>query len=259
FGFLESSSYRLARFDSMEHNRRIAEELWRLRDRARKPLQQALAEALRPGAEHLADYLLAARRTIQGGPALSPQGIDADRLARWVAHLRAAAKDEADLLYAWATAATKEPKQQAVALAALVEGWRKRQSEADVALKGAEMVIDYDRAGAGAWAADGLSFGPGPVRPGERRLGIDAARPIARSHDRGAAEKDAIWDVLRPAPGAENAPAPLGAIVRAGRTLRTPNFTIKSGKVFYLVRGSGRAYAAVSQHVMINGPLHGQL
>ncbi|HKB35466.1 MAG TPA: DUF1549 domain-containing protein, partial [Gemmataceae bacterium] len=260
FGFLESSSYRLARFDSMEHNRRVAEELWRLRERARKPVQQALAEALRPGTEHVADYLLAARRTIQGGRAAAPDGIDADRLTRWVAHLRAAAKDETDPLHAWAlVAAAKEPKQQAAALASLVEGWRKRQSEADAALKGAEVVIDYHRPAPCAWAADGPSFGSGPVRPGEMRLGVEVSRPIAKIHDRGAAEKDATWDLLRPAPGAENDPGPLGAVVRAGRTLRSPNFTIKSGKVFYLVRGNGRAYAAVSQHVMINGPLHGQL
>src|SRR5262245_30460136 len=61
FGFLASSSYRQARFDSLEQNRRIAEGLWWLRERARGPVQRALADALRPAAEHLADYLLAAR------------------------------------------------------------------------------------------------------------------------------------------------------------------------------------------------------
>jgi hypothetical protein len=46
---------------------------------------------------------------------------------------------------------------------------------------------------------------------------------------------------------------------RPGRTLRTPSFTLTGGKVFYLVRGTGMAYAAVGQHVMIAGPLHGRL
>ena len=68
FGFLESSSYRQVRFDSMAHNRRVAEELWQLRRRSRPVVQKALAEALRPGTERLADYLLAAREIIQTEP-----------------------------------------------------------------------------------------------------------------------------------------------------------------------------------------------
>jgi hypothetical protein len=48
-------------------------------------------------------------------------------------------------------------------------------------------------------------------------------------------------------------------MARAGRTIRTPNFKIGPGKLYYLVRGSGRAYAAVDGHHLIAGPLHGQL
>jgi hypothetical protein len=77
--------------------------------------------------------------------------------------------------------------------------------------------------------------------------------------EQAAAEKDAFWDGLKPAPGVENDPGLLGAVVRAGRTIRTPSFTLTGGKVFYLVRGSGIAYASVGQHVMIAGPLHAHL
>ncbi|MBI1915779.1 MAG: DUF1549 domain-containing protein, partial [Planctomycetes bacterium] len=256
FGFLASSSYRLARFDSMEHNRRVAADLWRLRERARGPLQRALADALRPSVEHLAEYLLAAREAIQTRPAGVPGKLDADLLGRWVDHLLAAAKDETDPLHAWAkTAAVKEPKQRT---AALVDSWWKQEAQAATALRSAEVVLDYGKAGAD-WMPDGVSFGPGPVRPGDVRLGAKTQNPIAPICDRGAAEKDPTWDALRPAAGAENDPGALGGFMAAGRTLRTPSFTITRGKVFYLVRGRGRAYAAVSQHVMINGPLHGQL
>ena len=37
------------------------------------------------------------------------------------------------------------------------------------------------------------------------------------------------------------------------------SFQVTAGKVFYLVKGSGRAYAAVDSHVMIQGPLHAAL
>src|SRR5262249_12915655 len=63
-----------------------------------------------------------------------------------------------------------------------------------------------------------------------------------------------------PAPGAELDPGPMGSVVCAGHSLRTPTFTLgNEGKLFYLVKGNGRAYVAVDSHVLINGPLHGQL
>ncbi len=42
-------------------------------------------------------------------------------------------------------------------------------------------------------------------------------------------------------------------------TLRTPEFTLKHGKAFALVKGSGMIYAGVGQHIMLAGPLHGGL
>ncbi len=109
------------------------------------------------------------------------------------------------------------------------------------------------------WLPDGFAFGPGPVRPGELRIRGDATKPVLHFREYGAAEKDPTWDVLKLAPGAENDPGTLGGAVRAGRTLRTPTFPLTTGKVFYLVKGSGFVYAAVGSHVMISGPLHGQL
>jgi hypothetical protein len=97
------------------------------------------------------------------------------------------------------------------------------------------------------------------MRPGDVRFGADPARPIIQFCELGAAEKDPLWNGLRPAAGAENDPGAVGGVLRAGRTLCTPAFKISTGKVFYLVKGSGRAYAAVNSHALIAGPLHGQL
>jgi hypothetical protein len=285
FGFLESSSYRLVRFDSLLHNRQIAEELWKLRDQSRPAIQRVLAEELRPTVERLADYLLAARAVLQGG---LPEDIarerilDARLLGRWVTHLRDGVRDEQDLFHAWAKIAAearaKEPQRLAELLKPIVANWHKRQADVETALNGVEVVINYEKWDPATWLPDDVPFGPGPVRPGEIRLVGDpvhaTAGPAVRttptrlaqpwhSHiklfDYAAAEFDGTWDDMRPAPGAESDSGALANVVRAGRTLRTPTFTLTTGKVFYLVKGAGQAYAAVDQHVLINGPLHAVL
>jgi hypothetical protein len=276
FGFLESSGYRLVRFDALEHNRRIARELDALRRKARPVVQRALAEALRPGAERLAEYLLAARAVMLDGTASRPAAeherleriarerrLAADRLARWVAHLGRAAQDTGDPLHAWARVAADagagDPARLAERLRPMITEARKRNAAADAALKGAEVIVDYSRCRPGEWMPDDVSFGTGPVRPGELRLGGEPGRLELKFFDRGAAEIDPVWRGLRAAPGEEGEPGAVGRRLRAGRTLRTPSFTVQGGKVFYLVRGKGLAYAAVDAHVLINGPLHGAL
>jgi hypothetical protein len=274
FGIVESSTYRLARFDSMEHNRRIAEQLWKLREQGRPPIQWALAAAVRPALDRLADYLLATRDVLlsESAGTRSRRGVeevararhlDAGLLQKWMAVVDDAVKDSNDPLYAWAQVAADaragEPKRLAELLGPLVERWRKRQAEAAVALAGAEVVVDYARLAPEQWLPDGVTFGPGPVRPGEVRLSADSGQPIVKFFDCAAAEKDVTWDRLKPAAGAENDPGALAAVVRAGRTLHTPAFQVSSGKVFYLVKGNGQAYVAVDAHVMIAGPLHGKL
>jgi cytochrome c553 len=271
FGFLESSSYRLARFDSLPHNRRVADDLDKLRDRARAAVLKALAEDVRPVAEHVADYLLAAREALGAGAKSGAGGVeevararklDAALLGKWTAHLLAAARDTPDPLHAWAVVATDagsgEPKRLAETLKPLVEEGRRQDSDIAESLKGAEVVVDYTKPAPG-WLPDGVGFGPRPVRPGDVRLTGDAGRPAVKLIEEAAAEKDSFWDGLKLAPGVENDPGLLGVVVRAGRTLRTPSFTLTGGKVFYLVRGSGIAYAGVGQHVMIAGPLHAHL
>jgi hypothetical protein len=447
YGFLKSSSYRLARFDSAEHNQRIARELADLRRKSRPVLQRALAESLRPTTEHLAEYLLTALEALQVRPEVEKGGdvvfedfengtyrnwtvtgtafgtrpqtlhtiakyqgrinavgkffvnshnvrkgedvrqgdahtgtltsrkftvahdsitmlvgggahagktcvnmlingkvvrtatgrnsnqmfpvrwdvrsyrrqsaqiqivdnatggwgnigvdhivftnkmetpdkgraakslrpkyrerlekiartrhLDPVFLTRWAGHLSSAARDTSDPLHLWAKLAAEPASQDSRKLAELLRptlaAWRQRDTEAANALKRAEVVIDYARSPAKDWLPDGPAFGQAPVRPGDIRFGQDPARPILKMVDYAAAEKDPLWDGLRPAPGAENDPGALGRVVRSGRTIRTPAFKITTGKVFYLVKGSGSIYAAVDSHALIAGPLHGQL
>ena len=67
FGLLESCNYRLVRFDSLDHNRKVARELAQARERARPLIEHALAHAAQPMVEQMPDYLLAARDVILSG------------------------------------------------------------------------------------------------------------------------------------------------------------------------------------------------
>jgi hypothetical protein len=255
FGFLQSSHYRLARFDSMEHNRHVAAELWELRAKGRAAIRKALAASLRPGAERLAEYLLAAREAMQAGADATPRRmaeiahthkLDVALLGQWVTHLRTAADDEKDPLHLWAMF-SRDARRSASRGAA-------NQAKSDT-----QVILDYAHSAPKDWLPDGFAFGPAPVRAGELYIDGTPEKPALSFREHTAAEKDPAWDVLKSAPGGENDPGALGGAVRAGRTLRTPTFPLTDGKVFYLVKGSGFVYAAVGSHVMIAGPLHGHL
>ncbi|MDR3638836.1 MAG: DUF1549 domain-containing protein, partial [Isosphaeraceae bacterium] len=202
-GFLQSSTYRFARFDSADQNRQVAADLAGLRARHRRALQQDLARELRSAIEGLDDRQLN------------------------------------DRLHPFERIATG-PKQ------AGLPDW-------------AEVVLDFGRLGPNDWMPDDVGFGLGPQRAADPIFGENSASPITGIETRGTARYERAWDRLSLAPGAENDPGRLGEVMRAGRTLRTPTFALRPGKLYYLVQGKGHAYAAVDSHAMIAGPLHGQL
>jgi hypothetical protein len=261
FGILESSSYRLARFDSLVRNRQITEDLWKLREQARRPLQQALAEDVRPGLDRLAEYLLAAREITQSRERESAvqriaqaRRLDATLLERWSNYLGTAVKNPDDPFHSWARVATDPKVKDSQPLADILH-----PLHAKAAQKGVDVVIDYAKTRPADWLPDDVTFGPGPVRPGEFRVAGSRDQPAVSVVTTAAAEKDAAWDRLQLAPGVENDPGALSGLLRAGRTIRTPTFTLTGGKLYYRVKGRGQAYAAVDQHALIAGPLHAQL
>jgi hypothetical protein len=68
FGILQSCSYRLVRFDTADDEKRIAAELAAVREKGRKAVGAAIAEAVRPEIKVMASYLMAARDAIQDRP-----------------------------------------------------------------------------------------------------------------------------------------------------------------------------------------------
>jgi hypothetical protein len=250
FGVLESSNYRLARFDTITHNRKIAQELWKLGTQSRDRLQLGIANAAIPTIEKSHLYLLTAAGVEDHAKELDPV-----LLKRWQQALAKARKDEVSPLHAFAIAAADQKRPVTEVLQSLV----KRPAPAPLDLKNAEVIVDYRKPSAPDWLPDDLAFGPGAVQPGDIILGTTPTRPIARIVEQAAAERDRTWDGLKLIAGTQNESGSLGGAMRSGRTLRTPEFTLKHGRAFALVKGSGMIYAGVGQHIMLAGPLHGSL
>ena len=99
---------------------------------------------------------------------------------------------------------------------------------------------------------------PGPVLPGQMVLTGDTMTPLEIATN-AAARRDAVWGDLGLAQGSQNDPGRLAGWIRAGRTLKTPTFTLESGSVNYLIDGAAHVYACVDSHTMINGPLHAEV
>jgi hypothetical protein len=197
-GYLQSSSYRLTRFETWEQDRKIAGELEKLDAQHRPLLAAAAAKAVEAKAEILAATLAA----------------DFDELK------------------------------------SLLE-------VEEVSPGSAEVIVDYANCDTAAWMTDGPTFGPSPIRAGEIVLSADPAQPIEIA-SYGAARRDPAWNGLSPG-ASEGDQGRLSGWLRAGRTLKTPTFTLKTGQVHYLIEGAGHVYAAVDSHAMVNGPLHGEV
>ena len=282
FGILEGSCYRQVRFDTLEQDRRTAARLARHRDEGGRSVRGSLAAASAASHARTESYLLASREAILGAGEVPPgrpvkpepsgeayrerlstiarsRSLDTDRLKQWVVAVLNAVGDSRDPLHPWAVAAgdprAANPNGFADVLRHLAADLRKTDGNLRGAARGVEIVADYASTAPPPWLPDGSAFGTGPVRPGDVRR----AEGFVRLVDRAAAEYDRFWDGLKPVAGSENDPGALGPLVRAGRTLCTQSFSLSTGKLFYLVRGAGRAYAAVDAHTMIAGPLHGQL
>ena len=91
-GYLQSSSYRQVRFESMEHNRLVAHKLWALRERTSKELRSQLGQRMLVGIAELPAYLRAAAKVLQNSEDIerfaAERQLDPARLTAWRDYLR---------------------------------------------------------------------------------------------------------------------------------------------------------------------------
>jgi hypothetical protein len=253
-GFLESSNYRLVPFETMEHNRKFAAVIWKHLDEFRLKYTKSFAARDQAKLADLEDYLEEARAVLQKNKStVTPEKketMDANRVGRWVNHLKASANDRRDPFHNYARV-----------ILGLPESPVSRAEKLNV-------IVDYANCSPEMWLSDGFAFGPGPVPAGALfvatsttesnrsvQIGGTHGGPFATET---AAVFDPGWANLK-ATGADNEPGAVGRMIRAGRTLRSPKFEIDEGKIHCRVRGAGMIYVAVEGHIMLAGPLHNRL
>lgn len=269
FGYLQSSSYRLVRFDTMLEEERIANELAILNAKYEPEVRKAVTESQQESVKQISKYLLAARRAMQTsaqGEVLAilaaEEKLDLARLQKWIAALREAAGKPNDLLHLWAKFCEvkgDDVKTFFDVQKPIFERWQRQEDEYQKTIDAAEVIVDYSKVRPEQWLTNGVSFGTRAVKAEEPLWSNDPAQPLAGFADAAAARRDPTWNGLRAAAGSERDIGKLGNIDRAGKTIRTPTFTVSTGPVHYLVRGAGHAYAAMDSHSVIAGPLHNQI
>jgi hypothetical protein len=262
-GMVQSSSYRLARFDSDRHNRAVAERLWRLRGERDTTLRAALSDGLKDGIAGIERHLLASLE-LDGASGAGPvqvaakHQLDLPRFTAWLTHLAAAADDVRDPFNAWGRLMRLPAAERQAGLAAIqrdAEHHQQRGREAwTKALTAVTVLVDYGKADE-PWLPDGVSFGPKATVAGGLRFGADPAKAAMHVADRAAAWVDPLWRRLSLGPDSATDPLDLD-MPRAGRTLRTRTIDLGEGPVHVLMRGKGMLYAAVAGHTIIDGPLH---
>jgi hypothetical protein len=267
-GFLISSTYRQARFDTMESHREIAAQLDELRTRERPRIVQAVAKSLEPALQKTAAYLLAARDFIEAkddqaaATIAARHSVNADQLALWAEELRKARTVAEHPLHAFAKVALdvrgNDVAKFAQVLPAARTAWQKQRQDTTGTVPPQSVVVDFAKPGPKDWIQDGHTFGLRPAKAGDPIFGTDPEQPVAGFAVRGCASRDAAWNELT-TKGNEHDHGALGGWERSGNVIRTPDVTLRAGSLWYLVRGPGRAYAAVNSHLVIAGPLHGAL
>ena len=270
-GYLVSGGYRQAPFDALDAERTLCRQLADLRAAHRSELLQTIHAATRPTRERLSELLLATRDVLQASGAEDSAAASRNRaveavaaarqvapgeLAQWVEAVRQAAGDATSPLHTWAVLAVARGEAAASPMAVVTSLLGPKADNAPDAP--ATIVVDYSALPEADWRQDGFAFGPGPLKPGDLSFGAAPSVLSAASGPGAQAVSDPFWDAATLAAGVEREPGRLSWL-QSGRTLRTPTFTLGGGKLYYLVSGSGYAYAAVYSHRMNNGPLHGAL
>jgi hypothetical protein len=257
-GFLISSGYRQARFATAGRERQAAESLQSLLDAARRRVLSLAARASRPRIDRLADDLLAARSILLGSGGRDGRSGASDRVRSWADELSRARSDPNHPLHVFAAAACDRTALDAKSFATSVEALGSA-GEAANGPEGGQVIVDFGTVDSLARFQDGFAFGLRPARPGDLRLKHGPGAVRLGLFDRAAAHRDPAFRGLTLAAGTERDHGRLGTWDRAGQTLRTPEFTVGSGRLWYLARGAGRAYASVNSHMLIAGPLHDKL
>lgn len=256
-GFAQSMSYRQAAFESDAHNRRIFEQVQQLEAEYWNRLTGGQWELWQPVMLQADKYFLAVHDVLEE---LQREGKKAKRAAVFTATANQFELDD-ERLDAWVKECERSRDGILAVLVRQLKGKESTLGLSEPAATAADpaprIVYDPAKIEPRLWLHDGLVFGDEPAHAGDFRLGGDPTRLVERVFTKTAAVADRNWDVVQLG-AAERDPCRVDW-QQANRTLKTPTFTLETGKLAYYVRGSGQIYAEVASHRINRGPLHGKL
>ncbi|MEM1069960.1 MAG: DUF1549 domain-containing protein, partial [Planctomycetota bacterium] len=117
------------------------------------------------------------------------------------------------------------------------------------------IILDYGNLRQREFMQDGFIFGPSPRRAGVAYLSSNTGAVDVAVY--GTAASDSVWTGMKSiTEGAVQNRSAIAKLPKSGRTLRTPTFELKNGRVHCLVKGAGHIVACVDSHRLVAGPLH---
>ena len=119
------------------------------------------------------------------------------------------------------------------------------------------IVFDFSTLPQSQYLQDGFIFGAQALQAGQPYFLAESETPEIGFADSDAAVNDPFWNLLGLInEGVVRDKSALADIAKSGRTLRTPTFELKDGRVGCFVSGEGHVIACVDSHRAIFGPLH---
>ncbi len=121
------------------------------------------------------------------------------------------------------------------------------------------LIVDYAAVSPNDFQSDGELFGKRPRRIGEIYLSLLDGKGKLEFSRSNAAASDQFWNVMKKQEASSpNQKSSIAGLPRSGRTLRSPTFMLRDGKVQCRLQGKGHIVACVDSHRLIAGPLHGE-
>ena len=270
-GFAISGSYRQVRVDTAEQHHQIALKLDELRSKTRRETARKLVERAQPVLEKLDRYWLTAKQALNEGVSITANPAEnQSQVAGYAIIQRLATDNQLDftLLTQWCIELNTAKEQPGHPLHLLFVSdpnspvnvtdqttGPAADNVANATRSIPGLVVDFGDPTANVAMQDGVSFGLKPVPRGQMILGNEKSNVSVATI--GGWERDLFWKNIKLVSGTEVDNGTLGAWQQYGRMVRTPEFTSSKRNVWYLIKGSVRAYASVNSHLIVVGPLHG--
>ncbi len=121
------------------------------------------------------------------------------------------------------------------------------------------LIVDYATVSQIDFQSDGELFGKRQRRVGEIYLSLSEGKSKLAFSRSNVAASDPFWNgIKKQEASSPNQMSSIAKLPRSARTLRSPTFTLRDGRVQCRLQGQGHIVACVDSHRLLAGPLHGE-